>query len=516
MMPKPFEGPWGWKHHPWLKEMHDSKAEKNVGQKAAQMGFTEWALNMTFFKIDVEGVSCLYILPTDGNAGEFSAGRFDPALELSPHLQGLFSHVKNVGHKRAGQYSLYVRGSRSRSELKSIPCGFLVFDELDEMMQKNIPLALERSSGQMKSQVLMISTPTIDKFGINKEFNETTKEHFFFKCPCCGKLTELVYPECLVLTGESISDQGLKNSYYQCKECQGTLPHETKTDWLSTGIYVPEYSDRDARGFTVNQMYSSADAGSPYKFAISALKAKLDPTDATEFFNSKLGLTYTADGARVTDSNIIECTGEFTKGPGRLRVVTMGVDVGKFLHVEIDEWSLPSHKTPGVDWNDEATPRVLLETTVEDFAQLDNFMRDYQVLGCVVDRHPETRAAYQFATRFWNYVLLCMYGRGIYGKQVQLGSEVEHTITVDRTSWLDLSLGRFRNHTISLPLDLSTDYKEHIKEPIRVYGRDADGNPTGRYESAGPDHFAHARNYAEIALTLALSLGTSQNINKVF
>jgi hypothetical protein len=250
--------------------------------------------------------------------------------------------------------------------------------------------------------------------------------------------------------------------------------------------------------------------------AIAALKAKLDPTDATEFYNSKLGLTYTADGARVTDSNLLECQGNFTKGSGHARIVTMGVDVGKFLHIEIDEWILPASKTPGVDVNDEAKVRLLYEGTCIDFESLDTFMRQYGVLGCVVDRHPETRAAYQFATRFWNSVLLCMYGRGLYGKQVQMGSNEEHTITVDRTSWLDLSLGRFRNHTISLPLDLSVDYREHIKEPIRVYGRDADGNPTGKYVSAGPDHFAHARNYAEIALILALSLGTNQNIQKVF
>ena len=43
---------------------------------------------------------------------------------------------------------------------------------------------------------------------------------------------------------------------------------------------------------------------------------------------------------------------------------------------------------------------------------------------------------------------------------------------------------------------------------IRVYVKDRLGNQTGRYITPiGEDHFAHARNYAEIALPLAASQG---------
>ena len=55
---KSFPGPWSFKYHPWLREMHDCDSEFWVGQKAAQVGFTETALNRTFYKIDVERVDC--------------------------------------------------------------------------------------------------------------------------------------------------------------------------------------------------------------------------------------------------------------------------------------------------------------------------------------------------------------------------------------------------------------------------------------------------------------------------
>src|SRR5258706_4198642 len=71
---KSFPGPWSFKHHPWLKEMHDSDSIMNIGQNSAQMGYTETALNRVFFKIDVEGVDCLYVLPaTTPDASDFSA-----------------------------------------------------------------------------------------------------------------------------------------------------------------------------------------------------------------------------------------------------------------------------------------------------------------------------------------------------------------------------------------------------------------------------------------------------------
>lgn len=505
------KGLWTFKNHRWLQPMHDTEAEMNVGQKAAQMGFTEWAMNMTFYKIDVEGVDCLYILPTEGDASNFSSGRFDPALEAAPYLQTLFSDVSNVGHKRAGQYSLYVRGSKSRSKLKSIPTGFIVFDEVDEMEQENIPLAMERASGQLTRQFIKISTPTLEDVGINKDFKNTTQEHFFFKCPGCSKLIELIFPDSIAITAEDQTDPKLINSYYKCNLCEKRLDHETKFEYLKSGIYVPQFADRPERGFTVNQMYSGAKAGEAPNIAKAYLKSLLDPTDEQEFFNSKLAITHAVAGAKITDTQLEQCIGNYRKGTTTSRqIITMGVDVGGLLHVEIDLWTDIQPNQLEL-----SKCRVLYEGTPESFSELDKLMNQYGVWFCVVDRHPETRAAYAFATRFWGRVLLCMYGRGVNGKNVQVGTEEECTISVNRTSWLDLSLGRFHNNTISIPFDVSADYKKQVKEPTRVYERDSDGNPVGRYQNAGPDHFAHARNYAEIALLGAMSQGSVQNIGRV-
>ena len=192
VMGPPLPGPWRFKYHPWLREMMDSPADYNVGQKGAQVGFTECVLNIVFFYIDVHNLDCLYVLPAKTpDASDFSAARFDPAIDMSPHLEKLFSDVKNVGHKRAGNTNLYIRGSKSRAGLKSVPVAILILDEKDEMNQDNVPLARERQSGQMIKKTWEISTPTIDGEGINQTYIQSTQENFFFKCPHCSKHTIL-------------------------------------------------------------------------------------------------------------------------------------------------------------------------------------------------------------------------------------------------------------------------------------------------------------------------------------
>lgn len=513
---KHFPGQWRFTHHPWLRGMHDSTARMNVGQKSAQMGYTETVLNKTFFKIDVERVDVLYVLPsTTPDASNFSAARFDPALDLSPHLHNMFSAVKNVGHKRAGATNLYIRGSRSRSGLKSVPVGFLVLDELNEMNQENIPLAMERQSGQLEKECWAISTPTSEGFGINAYYNESTQEHFFFICPSCNRLTELIYPDCFELCGESLSDPKLSDSFIKCKECSIRLPHESKHEWLSTGRWVPSTSVPESRGFYINQLYSST--VTPREFAESVIRSQINIADEQEFWNSKLGLAHSPEGARITDENIITCTGDYFNNSlprASDTLITMGVDVGKWLHYWIDSWKLPPHRTN--DLNIESKSRVLKIGKCLHFEELDDLMREFQIIFCVIDAHPERRKALEFANRFYGHVKLCFYGRGITGKTIHIHTD-EPAITVDRTSWLDLSLGRFRNRSILIPRNTPEEAKLHLKAQVRILGKDGDGNPVARYETKtnDNDHYGHARNYSEIALTLGASISGSQNIQKV-
>lgn len=511
-MGKPYPGPWRFGTHPWLRAMHEAKHQVCIGQKAAQLGYTEAMLNVTFFKIDIERQDCLYILPAKTpDASDFSASRFDAALELSPHLRNLFSNVKNVGHKRAGSANLYIRGSNSRGGLKSIPVAFIVFDELDEMNRDNIKLAEERVSGQPFWSMWKISTPTAPNHGINEEFVLSTQDHFIFKCPRCSKQTELVFPECLKIEGEHRLDPKIKGTHIICRECKGLLDHKLKPTILKDATWVP-FGEKtaDRRGFYINQLYSST--VQPWKIAESYFAAQVDKAAEQEFYNSKLGIPHVPEGAQVTEAEIQEALRPRIKSDplptGKL--ITMGVDQGTWLYYEIAAWNFPHL---GNDLNMNATCDVLSEGKVASFSDLGQLMRQWQIMMCVIDAQPERRLAYEFACSFFGHVKLCYYSVGASNKFIIVDPDEDaHKVSVDRTSWLDVALNRFHNGTITLPQDVSNEYRTQIRNQIRRYRKNNLGNPIGEYLSIGDDHLGHARCYDEIALPLAASLQTNENI----
>lgn len=506
VMGPPLSGPYSYKYHPWTREMHDCDSDVMVGQKAAQMGFTEVALNKTFYHIDMRNESVLYILPSSHpGASDFSTSRFDPALELSPHLSNLFSNVKNIGHKRAGNANLYIRGSRSREQLKSIPVSLAIADELEEMVQENIALIPERMSGHERKQMFLLSTPSVPNFGINSHYKNSTEEHYFFRCPRCSRWIELLFPECLIITSEDKHDIKIKDSYLICNKCKGSLPHKEKTQFLQEAEWVPTHKDRISRGFHVNQLYSST--VKPYEIAIKYINSQLNPTDEQEFFNSVLGLPHEVQGARVLDSDIDAATGTFTKylTPPNSGFITMGVDVGTWLHYEIDQWLTPEKCT------------LIMEGKVKHFREIYDLFVKYQCSSGIIDANPERRAAKELCEELGGLMKMCFYVRGITGKDIKQHSDEANSVSVDRTSWMDAALGRYHNRTITVPRDLSMEYREHIKTPIRVYEKDKDGNPIGRYVKPdnAADHLAHARTYSEIACALGSNLGGNQNIRGI-
>lgn len=486
-------------------------------KKAAQIGLTETFLNRTFYNVDVRSLDTLYVLPSSiPDATDFSSSRFDAALSLSPHLKNLFGDTKNVGLKRAGATNVYIRGSKSRSQLKSVPVACLIFDEVDEMPQKNISLALERTSGQIEPEEWFASTPTIPNFGIDKLYNEGTAEQFFFECPICTRRIALTFPECFEMTATDHRDPKIKESFIKCPKCKNLLNHETKSEWLQTGEWVAAYPDREVRSFGISQLYSST--VSPGTIATLYLKAQTSPEDEQEFHNSKMGQAHVVSGARLTDENIESCQKDFKNGasPSLGGMLTMGVDVGHpWLHYAIYHWIFDK-KARSPDPHIRAKARLVKFGKVDSFDQLDTVMLSWRPHYCVVDIAPERKLAEQFAQRFSGHVSLCIYDDNMSGRSLA-EREDEWQVRANRTSWIDMAFSRFKGGTIYLPCDVDPEFKEHLKANVRVYERDKNGNPTGRYVNGNDaDHYAHACVYAEIGLSLAAKIGQGEDINDVY
>jgi hypothetical protein len=522
IMGAPFPGLYSYKYHAWCKEIHDADCTYITAKKSAQAGFTEVAINRTLYTIDVLRRSVLYVLPTKTpDAADFSTARFGQALELSDYLAELFTDTNKIELKQARGVSLYIRGSNSKSGLKSIPVSELILDEFDEMNEASVVLALERLSGQLHKHVFSLSTPTVPGFGIDKLYQRSTQEHFMFACPLCSRTIEFRWPDSIEIIGETPQDPRCQESFLKCYECKGRLDHdkEAKADYLGRGVWVPTVTSgsNDHRGFNINQMYSAT--VSPGELAVAYLSGITSEAAFQEFQNSKLGNAYLAADAQILDSQIdaaMQKGGHSLRDPrptNARRMITMGIDLGKWSYITVVEWL---YGELGYDLNATAMAKVLWAGKVgeNDFEQFDRLMREWQVRHCVMDPDPNINDARRFARRYPGYVTLCRYRSGAVGKEIQISDEDSGApmAIVDRTNWLDAALGRFHSGRIALPSDAGIEFREQLKAPARRYVKDKNGNPYAEYVDIGPDHYAHALTYAEIALPLAAAVTTNRSI----
>lgn len=509
-MGMPFPGEFSFKYHPWTREMHDSTATHNVGMKSAQAAFTEVLLNKAFFINDVKKGSVLYLLPTTKDASTFSSARFDAALDLSPHLQNLYNDAKNVSMKRAGSAILYIRGARSRSQLKSIPAQAIFIDERDEMAQEMVRLALERTSGQMEKEIWEISTPSVEDVGIHKSYKISSQQLFAFKCPCCSRFIHLT-PANLKVIGDDPTSPEVHKSYIFCDQCKGVLDHRKKFEFLADGIWVPQ-RDSEIRGWSINRLYSST--VTPGEMAIATINAQTDPIEEQELYNSCYGLPHTVAGARVTDADIAQCYGEFLKHekrPAGAKVVTLGIDVGARMHYEVDEWM--GSETYSHDITRKNVPKVLAEGSIRTESDIDDLIKRFGVNYFVIDANPELRFATDLCAKYYGQGSRCYYIHSIRGKDIFIDDD-QQTVKIERTSWLELSLSRYKNRLISLPKDLSHEYKSHIKALAKIYRKDNKNETRSFYVNGADDHHAHARLYAELAFQIYCGNGINKTISQ--
>lgn len=478
---------WSFERYPWMRDLHDCDDELFVVRKAAQQGYSECLLNKAFYCNAVTRKSVLYVLPSAmSDAADFSKSRFNPAIAESPMLRGLYTDVDNVSLKRAGACNFYIRGSRVPSQLKSISVSLVILDEYEEMNHAAVAMVRERLSAQDKGQIIYVSNPTISGINISEMFDRSTQEHFHFRCPSCNEFEFLEFPRSLVF-----QEDKPKEAYLQCCRCKAHLPNESKAEWLSKGVWVAKNPTASFRGQTINHLYSLAGVTTPSSIAVEWVESQKHPARLQNFYNNKMGLPYKMEGASVSETDVVNCIDP--SEPSSNLMVCMGVDVGSLFHYEV------------TGYNEEGQAFVLDYGCDKSEAVIYEKMEQYQPVKCVIDSRPETRIATQFAKAFPGIVYLCQYLQASHAELRVHHDNAVPIVSVDRTSFLDSALMRFRKGTIHISSVLPSlnEYKNQLTAPVRVYEADPRGQMKAVYRHTRDDHFAHARCYSEVAYELA-------------
>ena len=441
--------------------------------KGSQIGATEAILNYSFYSLVERQRSIFYMLPTDFECADFSSARFNTLVNANETIAKEFD-ADNVHHKKYRTANLYLRGAgntkKSKSKIKSVPVSLLVMDELDEISEDTQLQVEERLSGSKSKQEIKISTPTLSDRGIWKEWNKSAQHIYLLKCVHCGHEQQLDFDLTVDLESKS----------YRCVKCRKAWTHEEKLAMVRNGRWQ-KICDGNVAGFAISQLYSPTVTAS--ELITKHLEADTDLRKQV-FFNHKLGLPFSAEGARLSEDVVALRLG-IAKDAGLTRVA--GIDVGQGLHHVVV-----------CAWHDVGP--IVIDIFRASWQDLPNLLIKHGVQCAVIDANPERSKSREFVQAIGNG-WMAIYPSGLKLPYVTL--EKEQIVNIQRTEIIDNVLDRFRKDTICINSVLAqhaefNNFKKHIASVTRLY-RESRGNVEAYYTESGADHYLHALCYAEIA-----------------
>lgn len=496
--------------YPYTRGIYNSPGRYNYIMKGAQMGLTELAVNIALYVLVKLQKNTMYVLPTGEAVDEFSKARVAVAIKQSAYLLSRID--SSIRIHQCGAFTLYMRGAKKDHNLKSVPVNSMILDEVDEIREHAIQLALERLSGQDDPYLLMLSTPTYPGMGIDGKMGETTRNHYFFKCPGCSRTIELLYPESFVLCGMSASDPDTRKSTWICTECKRPIGDVEKIDVFNqTGIWIPtnKAADTDFQGWEIHQGYSPKITG--YRFGVSVHNSRLSVDAAREFANSKRAVAFAEDGAQLTDKDINKAIGNHsTQDPPRLlpnEIRILGNDPGNPNYWVVCAYRFDS--TLEGDINERTQARLLAYGwAAEDDAwtELAKMGRDWGVHYAAMDIGGDPRGSRAFARRFRGSAMPVRYVTGRPARDIAVLDEDGDcpVANVDKHAWMQATYSRLFGGRMALPLDITPQFREHLKAQVRRTFVTDKGVRVREYvrPEGKADHWMHAMNYCEIGLKL--------------
>ena len=347
-------GRWRTARTPYLRVPADALGPRSpirrvVVMKAAQLGFTELAVNWLGFTICHAPAPFLFVQPTVELGKRLSRQRIDTAIAESPTLRARVSAAR--GRDAANTILLKefpgglvaITGANSAAGLCSFSCRNWVLDELDRFPLnvdgEGDPLSLVEARGRTfgaRRKELLMSTPTHAGLSrIEREFSATDQRRYFVPCPYCGHRQPLDFARLEWEPGRP------KTARYRCAGCQALIREGSKTRMLAHGEWraTAPVVDASVAGFHLNALYSPVGWLSWAEIAAAAEAAAGDPQKLQTFTNTVLGETYATpadapDWHRLRERQTTALLGTIPRG---VLFLTAGVDVQRD-RLEISIW----------------------------------------------------------------------------------------------------------------------------------------------------------------------------------
>lgn len=471
-----------------LAAIYNDKNPYMAITKCVQVGVSEY-LVVRAINTAGKGYNVIYVLPTFALKNQFVQDRVDKSIMFTKYYQSLLRTgdkklAESTSLKQFGEGSIIFVGSGSPVSFVSFPGDELIEDEQDQCDAENLAMAEERLARSNYRRIVKVSNPTLPKVGIDYEFVNSDQKYWHIKHEC-GHWVHLNFFEHIVqeidangksyvLRDKDYSTELDRDIYPICDKCGKPINR------LSKGEFVPANSAHHVSGYHISsifaQMLSVKDLVNFFNEGL------INDTKMQRFYNAYLGKPYIPEGSKITKDMLDECLSDHILTDKPQYPCVMGVDVGRVIHVRINE-ILPDE-----------TKRAIYIGEVDDVKELVFLYKQYKVRAAVIDALPETRLAKQFTHTFPG-AFRCFFG----SERRDMITPKDKIVTVDRTQAIDNVKEDFLLKRILLPKNAASikDYYAHIQASTRIWDEQ---KQKYRWEEGGqPDHYLLSEVYANIA-----------------
>lgn len=509
---------WNFKGHEYQIEILSDMADEVVARKCSQVGASElWVRLMLAMMGLSKSITIIYVLPTTGFARKFSKGRIDPVIDKSPVLREVVNRdVDSSELKQLGNNFLYIAGSYGQNSAISVPAQGLFQDEVDFCNQTTLTTFNSRLGHNKPGEYYKrsFSTPTVEKFGIDAMYQETSKAHYAVKCNSCHDWVAPDFMDDVEIPGfdgnlytfekEDLSNEFvlIDEAFIRCPSCRSPInwsvilnpelrqwiheePDNPKHGYQIIPIDVPEVNPisrtlRQISEYDRKKDWVNFKIGYPFSDAeTSFLREALDK------YCTKNSLSRPEDGSEVKLAS---------------RTV-FGLDVGKtswftvLVHIDGENRCIYSERIRQ-DGDNYLGKRVMFLMKVFGCVKgVVDAGPDISVSKYLVDKNPEGK------------VWACYYTRQQKGtlENYKL-NEAEGIVTASRTGCFDAMAKRFNSgkSCLTRSSELGTIQK-HLSAMKRVDQTNDQGDMISSWISTDDDHYAHSLNYAHIAMDMLIS-----------
>lgn len=511
--PKNSDLPWTFADHEMQVGILGDNARHLIVRKCSQVGLSETVVRMVLAMMAILPEShIIYTLQTAKFASDFARTRIDPVVAGSQMLKNIVSRqVDNTGLKKIGSSFLYISGASGQGQAISVPADVVVNDEEDFSDPTTLSTYASRlghaTDGGIRRR---FSTPTVDGYGVSKEFPDSTQHHYTCKCRHCGTRQVLDFFTHVKVPGfndhlsefrrEDLTNPAynVSGAAYLCENCGKELDLENLND-PSMREWVAAFPDRDIHGYQVGPH----DVPKTNSAAVT-LRSVGEYARYADFVNFKVGNTYEDSTTSVTPTAVYDnATLQWLKPIEGAKVGTgfcIGVDQGK------TSWLLVG-KMVGTELHIVHAERIKVTHADSVPAALKERADQYGVVRLCTDAAPDYTTAMRLRQDCPDGVAWGVY----YNKAAKVKysnltlNEEEQIVTAYRTGAItemvrDVNSGKIK----FAPFPELPTINEHLRSLKRVSTINDDGTREDKWIATKPaDHFAHALNYLRMAIELA-------------